>query len=102
MGFRLACQEHPGPPQEVAAAATIGDTVSPAPPGARPMNSLAANHTVVRPPLFDRGLDSRCSFVEDLNWPAVPPAPDKKTPRPTEVWVPGPNGQWEGVTPTLQ
>ena len=44
----------------------------------------------------------RCSFVEDLNWPAVQPTPGKKAPRPTEMWVPGPNGQWEGVTPTLQ
>jgi len=66
------------------------------------MNSLAANRTAIRPPVFVRGLDRHCSFVEDLNWPAARPSPDKKTPRPTEVWVPGPDGQWEGVTPTLQ
>ncbi len=65
------------------------------------MNSLAANRTV-RPPVLARRLDKLCSFVEDLNWPAAQPTPDRKTPRPTEVWVPGPNGQWEGVTPTLQ
>jgi hypothetical protein len=43
-----------------------------------------------------------CSFVEDLNWPSSQPVPDKKTPRPTELWVPGRNGQWDGATPTLQ
>ena len=42
------------------------------------------------------------SFVEDLNWPAPNPAPDRKPVRPTEVWVPGPNGQWGVVVPTLQ
>lgn len=66
------------------------------------MNPLAANRTVVRPAVFARSLDRLCSFVEDLNWPGAQPTPDKKSPRPTEVWVPGPNGQWEGVTPTLQ
>jgi len=66
------------------------------------MNSLAANRTAVRPPACMRGLDRHCSFVEDLNWPAARPSPDKKAPRRTEVWVPGPSGQWEGVTPTLQ
>ena len=64
------------------------------------MNSLAANRTAVRP-LPPRGATT-CSYVEDLNWPAARPTPDKKSPRPTEVWVPGRNGQWEGVTPTLQ
>ncbi len=66
------------------------------------MNSLAANRTAARPPVSMRGADRHCSFVEDLNWPAARPSPDKKPQRPTEVWVPGPNGQWEGVTPTLQ
>ena len=66
------------------------------------MNSLAANRTVVRPAVFGRRLDRLCAFVEDLNWPATRPTPDRKSPRPTEVWVPGPNGRWEGLTPTLQ
>ncbi len=66
------------------------------------MNSLAANRTAAAPPPLGRGLPKHCSFVEDLNWPAARPAPDKKAPRPTELWVPGPSGQWEGVTPTLQ
>jgi hypothetical protein len=66
------------------------------------MNSLTANRTVVRPPLKPQGVVKHCSFVEDLNWPAAHRTPEKKTPRPTEVWVPGPYGQWEGVTPTLQ
>ena len=66
------------------------------------MNSLAANRTTARPSPLGRGLDKHCSFVEDLNWPAATPVPGKKPARPTEVWVPGPNGQWEGVTPTLQ
>jgi hypothetical protein len=66
------------------------------------MNSLAANRTATRPPLPSPGSPKRCSFVEDLNWPAAQPTPDKKSRRPTEMWVPGPNGQWEGVTPTLQ
>ena len=66
------------------------------------MNSLAANRTAARPPSLPLDRPVRCSFVEDLNWPAVQPPPGKKTPRPTEMWVPGPNGQWEGVTPTLQ
>jgi hypothetical protein len=65
------------------------------------MNSLAANRTAVRP-LPPCTAPTRCSYVEDLNWPAARPVPDKKSPRPTEVWVPGRNGQWEGVTPTLQ
>jgi len=65
------------------------------------MNSLAANRTAVRPPV-SKGLAQRCSFVEDLNWPSTPTPPGRKTQRPTEMWVPGPNGQWEGVTPTLQ
>jgi len=62
------------------------------------MNPLAANRTASRLPPPPQ----RCSFVEDLNWPAARPTPDKKPRRPTEVWVPGPNGRWEGVTPTLQ
>ena len=66
------------------------------------MNSLAANRTNVRPLPSSRGAAKHCSFVEDLNWPAHQPTPDRKPQRPTEVWVPGPNGQWEGVTPTLQ
>ena len=66
------------------------------------MNPLAANHTAARPLPPGRGLAQRCSYVEDLNWPAARPTPGKKSPRPTEVWVPGPNGQWEGITPTLQ
>ncbi len=66
------------------------------------MNSLAANRTVARPLPSVRGLGRHCSFVEDLNWPAARPTPDRKSPRPTEVWVPGRNGQWGGVTPTLQ
>ena len=65
------------------------------------MNSLAANRTAART-LPARGSAKRCSYVEDLNWPAARPTPDKKPARPTEVWVPGPNGQWEGITPTLQ
>ena len=65
------------------------------------MNPLAANRTNARP-LPPRGLAKHCSFVEDLNWPVPKPSPDRKPTRPTEVWVPGPNGQWEGVTPTLQ
>jgi hypothetical protein len=66
------------------------------------MNSLAANHTVARPLPPGRESAKQCSFVEDLNWPAAQPTPEKKPKRPTDVWVPGPNGQWEGVTPTLQ
>jgi hypothetical protein len=66
------------------------------------MNSLAANHTAARPLPLGRALEQHCSFVEDLNWPAARPIPEKKVPRPTDVWVPGPNGQWEGVAPTLQ
>ena len=66
------------------------------------MNPLAANRTVSRPLPPGRGPAQRCAYVEDLNWPAARPTPDKKPARPTEVWVPGPNGQWEGVTPTLQ
>jgi hypothetical protein len=66
------------------------------------MNSLAANRTAARPLPLGRGLAKHCSFVEDLNWPAARPTPDKKRTRPTEVWVPGPNGQWEGLAPMLQ
>jgi len=65
------------------------------------MNPLAANRTAARPQTPLPGAPRHCSFVEDLNWPA-PKTPDRKPARPTEVWVPGPNGQWEGVTPTLQ
>ena len=66
------------------------------------MNPLAANHTAAFLPPLPRGAAQHCSFVEDLNWPGAQPTPDKKPTRPTEVWVPGPNGNWEGVTPTLQ
>jgi hypothetical protein len=66
------------------------------------MNPLAANRTAARPPVPPGGRKLSCSFVEDLNWPSSQPAPDRKAPRPTEMWVPGRNGQWEGVTPTLQ
>ena len=66
------------------------------------MNSLAAIRTGQTAPPVARERVSRCSFVEDLNWPAAQPVPDKKMPRPIELWVPGPNGRWEGVTPTLQ
>ena len=66
------------------------------------MNSLAANRTAARPLPVSYGHARRCAYVEDLNWPAAWPTPAKKSPRPTEMWVPGPNGQWEGVTPTLQ
>ncbi len=66
------------------------------------MNPLAANRTAVRPPAIPRGARQYASFVEDLNWPASQPVPDRKAPRPTELWVPGPDGQWEGITPTLQ
>jgi hypothetical protein len=66
------------------------------------MNPLAANRTAARPPVAMGGRRISCSFVEDLNWPSSQPVPDKKAPRPTEVWVPGRNGQWDGATPTLQ
>ena len=66
------------------------------------MNSLAANRTAAHAPVPSPGGTARCSFVEDLNWPAAQPTPVKKAPRPTEMWVPGPHGQWEGLTPTLQ
>jgi hypothetical protein len=67
-----------------------------------PMNPLAANRTA-RPSLPTAGrVVKDCNFVEDLDWPAAPPTPDRKPRRPTGVWVPGRNGQWEGVTPTLQ
>ena len=66
------------------------------------MNPLAANHTAARSPATVCGVRRHLSFVEDLNWPASRPVPDRKPSRPTELWVPGPNGQWEGVTPTLQ
>jgi hypothetical protein len=66
------------------------------------MNSLAANRTVVRAVPPPPGRLHALSYVEDLNWPAARPVPDKKPARPTEMWVPGPHGQWEGVTPTLQ
>ncbi|MBW8757098.1 MAG: hypothetical protein JF586_05765 [Burkholderiales bacterium] len=65
------------------------------------MNPLAANRTAAPPLPLPPGA-KHCGFVEDLNWPAHMPTPDRKPARPTEVWVPGPNGQWEGVTPTLQ
>jgi hypothetical protein len=82
--------------------ATSGDTVSPAHLELLSMNPLAANRTAARPRQPPPGAAKHCSFVEDLNWPALMPPPDRKPARPTEVWVPGPNGHWEGVTPTLQ
>ena len=66
------------------------------------MNPLAANRTVARPLPFAQGPAKHCSFVEDLNWPAARRVPGKKAPRPTEVWVPGRDGQWPGIAPTLQ
>ena len=42
----------------------------------------------------------RCSFVEDLNWPA--PTPQKKPQRAVEIWAPGPIGSWEGEVPRVQ
>ena len=66
------------------------------------MNPLAANRTAAPSPVLSHGLAQRCSFVEDLNWPAAQPTPPKKPARPTEMWVPGPNGEWQGVTPTMQ
>ena len=66
------------------------------------MNSLAAIRTTPPRRAVAPTAAQRCSYVEDLNWPAAWPTPDKKAPRRTEMWVPGPNGQWEGVTPTLQ
>ena len=66
------------------------------------MNSLAAIRTTTPRRAVARAAAQRCAYVEDLNWPAAWPTPDKKAPRRTEMWVPGPNGQWEGVTPTLQ
>ena len=66
------------------------------------MNSLAANHTAAVPSPLSRGIAQHCSFVEDLNWPGAQPTPDRKPARPTAVWVPGPDGNWEGVIPTLQ
>jgi len=66
------------------------------------MNSLAANRTVARPLPAAARAAKLCSFVEDLNWPVPRQTPDRKPVRQTEVWVPGPNGQWEGVMPTLQ
>ena len=66
------------------------------------MNSLAANRTVARPLPVAKLPAKHASFVEDLNWPGARPTPDKKAPRRPEVWVPGRDGQWEGITPTLQ
>jgi len=61
-------------------------------------NPLAANRTAHRPLPT-----SHSASVEDLGWPAVRPTPPSRKPvRPVRTWVPGPNGQWEGVTPTLQ
>ena len=86
----------------MAARATTGDTGSPAHLELLSMNPLAANRTIARPLPHPASAAKHCSFVEDLNWPAPRPTPERKPARPTEVWVPGPNGQWEGVTPTLQ
>ena len=102
MGVRLAPDRRPGPPLEVAArarSATWGRRRILEPLS---MNPLAANRTTARPAVPSKGVRQYLSFVEDLNWPAMQRVPDRKAPRPTEVWVPGPNGQWEGITPTLQ
>ena len=65
------------------------------------MNCLAAKPA--RLPAARRVPTKRCSFVEDLNWPSTRERDDpKKNMRRTETWAPGPNGGWEGVTPTLQ
>jgi hypothetical protein len=66
------------------------------------MNSLAANRTTPSRRAVGPGAAQRCSYVEDLNWPAAWPTPGKKAPRRVEMWVPGPDGHWECVTPTLQ
>ncbi len=67
------------------------------------MNPLAAIRTVAHPLPQPRQPAARCAFVEDLNWPSATPAPDrKKSPRPTDVWVPGPDGFWRSTPPTLQ
>lgn len=65
------------------------------------MISLAAIRTAAARPL-PAGLSDipACWLVEDLNWPAARPMPDKQSPRPTELWVPGRNGPWEGAAPT--
>ena len=66
------------------------------------MNSLAAKHAVARAEPARPERVRAFSYVEDLNWPATRPTPDKKPARPPQVWVPGLGGQWEGATPTLQ
>jgi len=66
------------------------------------MNPLAANRTAAHPLPAPQGPARRCFHVEDLNWPAIWPTPGKKAPRPTGLWMPGPDGRWEDVTPTLQ
>jgi hypothetical protein len=66
------------------------------------MHSLAAIRTARHPPVVAECAGLRCQDVEDLNWPAFQPVPDKKTPRRTEMWVPGPNGEWQSTVPTLQ
>ena len=65
------------------------------------MNPLAANRTTAGPRPASRAGVLRCSLVEDLDWPATLPTPARKPARPTGMWMPGPNGQWEGVAPTL-
>jgi hypothetical protein len=70
------------------------------------MNPLAANRTGrrdARPPVVraEAALPMQRAFVEDLDWPAPWSPPDKKAPRPTTMWVPGPN-DWEGTAPTMQ
>lgn len=65
------------------------------------MNPLAANRTTVRPPTIPPGARRCVPTVEDLNWPASTPVPDRKGPRPAGLWAPGRSGQCEGIAPTL-
>lgn len=66
------------------------------------MNRIAAIPTgrAVRPP--NPATDARYSLVEDLNWPVPAPERRRQPPRPAVVQVPGPNGEWAGIAPTMQ
>ena len=66
------------------------------------MNRIAAIRTGRQVPPLAPDREHRCSFVEDLNWPAANPGTPTKPPRPTEVWVPGRYGQWQDGVPTIQ